>query len=319
MTAALAPTPAGPRSLGPGPAVLAFDVGGTDVKSALVDRSGALRGLRRTSSPAPGADSPQRLLDLLVRLADDLREDHPGIEPDAAGLVVPGIVDAPAGIAVFSSNLGWRDAPLRDLATARLGLPVAFDHDVATGSWAEHRIGGARPFDDAVVLIIGTGVAGTLILDGRLHAGGGYAGEIGHSPLGDWPCPCGARGCLEAVASAGAIARRYRDESGRTPDGAREVLALAASGDAVASRVWDEALDALAMSLAQLTAVLAPQAVVIGGGLSRAGAPLFDELRRRLADRLSFHRLPELVPAELGGDAGILGSALRARALREAS
>ena len=299
--------------IGAGAPVLAFDVGGTDIKSALFDATGAAVGLRRTPTPVGGDDPVGSLIDRLAELADELREQHPEIVPEAVGLVVPGIVDADSGIAVFSSNLGWRDAPIRDLAAARFGLPVGFDHDVRSASWAERVLGGAREYADAVVLIIGTGIAGALLVGGQPYTAGGYAGEIGHSPIGEWPCPCGARGCLEARASAGAISRRYAEETGTVVDGAREVIALASAGDETAARIWNEALDALAMSIAQLTAVMAPQAVVIGGGLSRAGGALFDELRTRLADRLSFHRIPVLVPAELSGNAGILGSALRAR------
>lgn len=300
-------------SIGAGAPVLAFDVGGTDIKSALFDADGTVLGLRRTPTPVRGEGSPARLMERLAELADELRAQHPDVVPQAVGLVVPGIVDAESGIGVFSSNLGWRDAPMRDLMAARFGMPVAFDHDVRTASWAEHVLGGARDYANAVVLIIGTGIAGALLVDGRPYTAGGYAGEIGHSPLGEWPCPCGARGCLEAIASAGAISRRYTEATGDPVDGAREVIARAAAGDDTAARIWNEALDALTMSIAQLTAVIAPQAVVIGGGLSRAGSALFDELRTRLADRLSFHRIPALVPAELSGDAGILGSALRAR------
>lgn len=300
-------------TIGAGAPVLAFDVGGTDIKSALFDAHGTALGLRRTPTPAGGEDSPTRLIDRLAELAGELRAQYPLAQPKAVGLVVPGIVDAENGIGVFSSNLGWRDAPIRDLMAARFGMPVAFDHDVRTASWAEHVLGGARDFADSVVLIIGTGIAGALLVDGRPHTAGGYAGEVGHSPIGEWPCPCGARGCLEAVASAGAISRRYTDATGEVVDGAREVIARASAGDETAGRIWNEALDALTMSIAQLTAVIAPQAVVIGGGLSRAGGALFDELRSRLAERLSFHRIPALVPAELSGNAGILGSALRAR------
>ena len=300
-------------TIGAGAPVLAFDVGGTDIKSALFDADGTALGLRRTPTPAGGEDSPARLIDRLAELSDELRAQHPEVVPEAIGLVVPGIVDPERGIGVFSSNLGWRDAPMRDLMAARFGMPVAFDHDVRMASWAEHVLGGARDYANAVVLIIGTGIAGALLVDGRPYTAGGYAGEIGHSPIGEWPCPCGARGCLEAIASAGAISRRYTESTGEIVDGAREVIARAAAGDETAARIWNEALDALTLSIAQLTAVIAPQAVVIGGGLSRAGGALFDELRSRLADRLSFHRIPELVPAELSGNAGILGSALRAR------
>lgn len=302
------------EGIGPGSAVLAFDVGGTDIKSALFDAEGRAVGLRRTPTPAPGTDAPASLIARLVELAAQLRTEHPAIVPAAVGLVVPGIVDEVAGIGVFASNMGWRNAPIRALAEEAFGLPVAFDHDVRTAGWAEHVLGGGRAYANSVALIIGTGIAGALLVGGRPYTAGGYAGEIGHSPIADGPvCACGARGCLEAVASAGAIARRYTAETGIAVDGAKEVIARAADGDAVAARVWDEALDALTLSLAQLTAVIAPEAVVIGGGLSRAGGALFDELRRRLAERLSFHRIPDLVPAQLLGNAGILGAALRAR------
>lgn len=302
------------QTLGAGAPVLAFDVGGTDIKSALFDADGIARGLRRTPTPLADGDRTDVLLDRLESLAAELRAAHPDIVPRAAGLVVPGIVDADAGLGVFASNLGWHNEPIRDRAAVRLGLPVAFDHDVRAASWAERRLGGARDYADAVVLVIGTGIAGALLVGGVPYTAGGYAGEIGHSPIADGPlCPCGARGCLEAVASAGAIARRYRDATGVVPDGAKDVIARAAAGDEVAAEIWNSALDALTLSLAQLTAVVAPEAVVIGGGLSRAGGALFDELRTRLAARLSFHRLPVLVPAELSGNAGLLGAALRAR------
>ncbi|SJN38377.1 Predicted N-acetyl-glucosamine kinase 2, ROK family [Microbacterium esteraromaticum] len=298
-------------TIGRGVPVLAFDVGGTDIKSALFDADGTALGLRRTPTPVSGG--AEGLMERLAELADELKEQHPLVVPEAVGVVVPGIVDAESGIAVFSSNLGWRGAPIRDLASARFGMPVAFDHDVRAASWAERVLGGAREYANSVVLIIGTGIAGALLIDGRPYMAGGYAGEIGHSPIGEWPCPCGARGCLEAVASAGAISRRYAEATGVSIGGAKEVISRVAAGDEVAGQIWNEALDALTLAIAQLTAVIAPDAVVIGGGLSRAGDALFDELRTRLADRLSFHRIPQLVPAELSGNAGILGSALRAR------
>ncbi|WP_460798082.1 ROK family protein [Microbacterium sp. GXF0217] len=304
----------GTAPIGAGAPVLAFDVGGTDVKSALFDADGAALGLRRTPTPHLRADPAAALIHELGVLADELRVRHPLVVPQAAGIVVPGIVDADAGVGVFASNLGWRAAPLRRLAEDRLGLSVAFDHDVRTASWAEYRLGGARGQANVVVLIVGTGIAGAILVDGVPYTASGYAGEIGHSPIADGPlCACGGRGCLEAVASAGAIVRRYAAETSTVPEGARDVIARAAAGDAVAARIWDEALDALTLALAQLTAVLAPDAIVIGGGLSRAGGALFDEVRTRLDARLSFHRRPELVPAQLQGDAGLIGAALRAR------
>ncbi|MDL9978970.1 ROK family protein [Microbacterium sp. ASV49] len=301
-------------TLGRGRPILAFDVGGTDIKSALFDADGRAVEVERTPTPLAGADTPAALARRLAEIGSDLSARYPEVRPQAAGVVVPGIVDPERGIGIYASNLGWRDAPIRELAGSALGLPVHFDHDVRAAAWAEHLLGGARAFDDVVVMVIGTGIAGSLIVDGKLHPAGGYAGEIGHSPVADGPmCPCGARGCLETVASAGAIARRYAELAGVVPDGAREVLAHAAGGDPVAWQVLDGAIDALVLALAQLTAVLAPEAIVIGGGLSRAGDALFEPLRTRLDERLSFHRRPLLLPAELGEDAGLLGAALIAR------
>ncbi|WP_235508435.1 ROK family protein [Agromyces sp. Soil535] len=304
-----------PAPLGAGPAVLAFDVGGTDTKSALVDRDGRVLGLRRTPTPTGGDDPAGDVVDALAALAREHRAEHPDVRPVAVGVSVPGLVDEAAGVGIFASNLGWREAPIRDLAARALGLPVAFGHDVRAAGDAEHRLGAARGYGDVVVLAVGTGIAGALVLGGHPYAGGGYAGELGHAlsdPDGE-PCACGARGCLETIASAGAIARRYTAASGIAVPGAREVLAAAQAGDAAARRVWDDAVRALAEALARLVATVAPEAVVIGGGLAQAGPALFEPLAARLDALLSFHRRPALLQARLGDDAGLLGTALAAR------
>lgn len=305
--------------LGPGAAVLAFDVGGTDMKSAIVDAEGRVLGLRRTPTPRDSGDPAGAIVAALAELARLHRSEAPGVQPIAAGVSVPGLVDERAGVGIFASNLGWRDAPIRELADRALGLPVAFGHDVRAAGDAEHRLGAARGLGDVVVLAIGTGIAGSLVLDGRPYSGGGFAGELGHAlsdPDGD-PCTCGARGCLETIASAGAIARRYAAASGTSVPGAREVLAAAQSGDADAVRIWDDAVRALAEAIARLVASIAPEAVVIGGGLAQAGPALFEPLGKRLDGLLSFHRRPALIRARLGDDAGLLGTALAARDLAD--
>jgi glucokinase len=280
--------------------VVAVDVGGTDMKAALAD--GDAKALAFRSQPTP--PTPAGIVDAIAALVDEHAPAH------AIGLAVPGVVDEERGVAVWSENLDWEDVPLVAMLSERCGLPVALGHDVRTGALAETRLGAARGIEDVVYLSIGTGIAAGVVLGGRMHAGGGYAGEIGHTPAGhDEPCACGGRGCLEAIASAAAIARRYTARSGRPAAGAAEVLA-ARDPDALA--VWDQALDALAGALAWLASVLAPEAVVIGGGLSRAGATLFDPLNDRLARHLTFQRVPRLVPAALGDRAGCIGAALLA-------
>ena len=306
--------------LGPGEAVLAFDVGGTDTKSAVVDRSGRVLGLRRTPTPRLGDDPAGAVVSSLAALAREQLDQVPDVRPVAAGVSVPGLVDERAGVGIFASNLGWRDAPIREIAEQELGLPVAFGHDARAASDAEYRLGAAAGYRDLVVLTIGTGIAGGLVLGGRPYTGGGFAGELGHAlsdPEGE-RCACGSIGCLETISSAGAIARRYTAASGIAVPGALEVLVAAAAGDVDAMRIWDDALRALAEQLARLVAILAPEAVVIGGGLAQAGPALFQPLAERLDALLSFHRRPALVRASLGDDAGLLGTALAARDLADA-
>jgi glucokinase len=307
--------PAAP-TLGPGAAVLAFDVGGTDMKAALIDETGRLLELERVRTPVSATGSVDAIFDEIGRLAAEFRARHPGLMLRAAGLLVPGYVDDNSGIGIFSENLGWRDVPFRTRASALLGMPVAFSHDVRGAGEAEYRLGAAAPFNDVVVMAIGTGIAGAIFLAGAIHVGGGLAGEMGHSIVADGPdCACGGRGCLEAVASAGAIARRYNALTGASVPGAKEVLERASAGDPAAVTVWESALDALALDLSHTVALLAPEAIVLGGGLANAGDALFEPLRRRLDALLTFHRRPLLLPASIGENAGVIGAALKARDL----
>jgi glucokinase len=281
--------------------VVGIDVGGTDMKAALLD--GDARTLDRRSQPT--RPSPARIVDAVAELVEEWR-------PAAAiGLAVPGVVDEQRGVAVWSENLDWRDVPFVAQLSDRCGVPTVLGHDVRTAALAETRIGAARGMSDVVYVSIGTGIAAGIVLGGRIHSGDGYAGEIGHTaaPGHDEPCACGARGCLEAVASAAAIARRYTARTGRPATGAADVLR---AGDPDARAVWDEAVDALAASLAWIASVLAPEVIVIGGGLSGAGAALFDPLSDRIPRHLTFQRVPRLVPAALGDRAGCIGAGLLA-------
>jgi glucokinase len=301
-------------SAGPGAAVLAFDVGGTDMKAALLDEHGRMLESTRVPTPLAGERTGDRVVEEVSRIAEELTARHPEAHPRAAGLLVPGHVDDARGVGVFAENLGWREFPFRDRAQAALDLPVGFGHDVRGAGEAEHRMGAARGFDDVVVVTIGTGIAAAVFIDGRLHTGGGLAGEIGHDRVAEGPvCACGGHGCLEAVASAAAIARRYTLRTGRRVAGAKDVLDLKRAGDPNAATDWSIALDALALGLSHVVALLAPQAIVVGGGLSEAGEELLQPLRERLDGILTFHRRPQLIKASIGADAGLFGSALVAR------
>ena len=219
-------------------------------------------------------------------------------------------------MALYSANIRWRDIPLRALLEERLKLPAAVAHDVRAASLGEGARGAARGLRDYLFVGIGTGIGGGMVAEGQLVRGAhGQAAEIGHVIVqpGGPLCGCGARGCLEALASAAAIARRYRDRAGAGEEvTAENVAGLVAGGDALAGEVWQEAVEALAFGLAQYVSLLDPAAVVIGGGLSAAGDTLLSPLRSALASRLTFQVMPDVRLARLGDDAGCTGAALLA-------
>jgi glucokinase len=292
---------------------VALDVGGTTIKGAVVDHDGTV--LSRLRRPTPTRDhAPEEILAAILATVDELTAAAPpNVGVGAVGLVVTGIVDERRGMAVHSENVGWREVPVRSLVEQATKLPVGFGHDVRAGALAEWRLGAGRGLEDLVFVPIGTGVSAGIIVQGRLISGGGNAGEIGHVDVGHGEsCPCGGRGCVEAVASAAAVARRYAAISGRPVSGAREVAERMVGGDPAARQVWTDATEALALALAWVSVVLAPQAILLGGGLARAGSLLFEPVRQALAGHLGVVRQPQLVPATLQDEAGCLGAALLA-------
>ena len=297
--------------------VVACDVGGTGIKAGLVDPVGRVHRAVTVPTPVVDGDGDATAKAVLDQVAELISELAAGEAPAGVGLIVPGLVDTDTGTAVYAENLGWRDVPFVDRLTEASGLPVAFDHDVRSAGLAEQRFGAGRGYRDVAFVPIGTGISAALMLDGRPYRSA-WAGEIGHIDVGSGlPCPCGARGCLETVASAAAIARRYTERSGRPVAGALDVAgrlgADTGDGDADARAVWDEAVDALAFVLAVTAGVVAPELIIIGGGLSGAGAVLLEPLRKGVARRVTPPQLqPQLVGAALGEQAGLLGAALLA-------
>ncbi|WP_307538013.1 ROK family protein [Streptomyces sp. V3I8] len=297
--------------------VIALDVGGTGMKAALVGADGGLlHQARRTTGRERG---PHAVVESILAFAADLRahgERHFGEPAAAAGVAVPGIVDADRGIAAYAANLGWRDVPLRDLLSERLsGVPVALGHDVRTGGLAEGRIGAGRGTDRFLFVPLGTGIAGAIGIDGRVEAGAhGFAGEIGHIVVrpGGAPCPCGQRGCLERFASAAAVSEAWAAATGDPAADAADCAKAVESGDPRARTVWQAAVDALADGLVTALTLLDPRTLIIGGGLAEAGDTLFTPLRAAVERRVTFQKLPSIVPAALGDTAGCLGAGLLA-------
>ncbi|GGV69615.1 ROK family protein [Streptomyces thermoviolaceus] len=296
--------------------VIALDVGGTGMKAALVGADGIL--LHQARRPTGRERGPGAVVEAITGFAADLYAwgtEHLGEPAAAAGVAVPGVVDEVRGVAVYSANLGWRDQPLREQLTERLGMPVALGHDVRTGGLAEGRIGAGRGAARFLFVPLGTGIAGAIGIDGRVEAGAhGVAGEIGHIVVrpGGHACPCGQRGCLERYASAAAVGRAWAAACGDAEADAADCAKAVASGDPRARTVWQEAVDALADGLVTALTLLDPDTLIVGGGLAEAGDVLFEPLRRAVGRRLTFQTLPSIVPAALGDAAGCLGAGLLA-------
>ena len=289
--------------------VAAVDIGGTRIKAALVDRSYAV--LAQTTTPTPadiGADIGGVVAATVKALLGSV---PPGrvAHVVGCGVVVPGLVDEEHGIGIYSSNLGWRDLAIRAQVESFLGLPAVVGHDVRAGLLAESRLGAARGHRQVLFMPLGTGIAGALLLDGAVVSADGWAGELGHvviDPSGP-PCACGQRGCLEVLASAGAIERIYGAQSG-VARSAEDIAARAAAGESLASSIWAGAVRALGQAIVMTVTLTGVDLVLVGGGLSQSGEVLLEPLREDVAGRLTFQRPPTIQRAGLGDRAGSLGA-----------
>lgn len=285
--------------------VLGIDVGGTTIKGEVTDRDGAVLAASTVATPQGAA-----AVEAIAALGADLIAQVPVAR---AAVLLPGIVDD--GDAVFSANIGWRDQPVRDVVAARWGIQVLVDHDVAAAGWAEWRFGAGRGFDDVLVLIVGTGISGSLTVGGRQVRGGrGQPGEYGHIPVrpDGIACACGNIGCMETVASAAAIAREYTRRSGREIGGAADVFAVLES-DPIARGVWVDAVDAMADGLVGVIHAVTPELLVLAGGLAGAGAAVTEPLYTALSTRLTVAPAPEVVVGKFGVRAGLVAAGLSAR------
>ncbi|GAA2298563.1 ROK family protein [Streptomyces kunmingensis] len=305
--------------------VAALDIGGTKIAGALVDDRGRI--LARAQQPTPAQEDGETVMGAVDAVLAELTVSELWPRTRAVGIGSAGPVDRSAGTVSPVNVPGWRDFPLvsrvREIAG---GLPVELVGDGVAMTAAEHWQGAARGHDNALCMVVSTGVGGGLILGGQLHPGPtGNAGHIGHISVdldGD-PCPCGARGCVERIASGPNIARRALADGwrpGADGDASAAAVARAAhAGDPVAVASFERAAQALAAGIAATATLVEIDIAVIGGGVAKSGDVLFVPLRRALRDyaTLSFVQRLTVAPASTGTDAGLVGAA--AAALRSDS
>jgi glucokinase len=304
-------------------AALCLDLGGTQLRTALVRRDGTLLGRQTVPTPA-GADE---LVAVAVASLRRTRESTAGlseVEPVAVAISAPGPLDPGAGALIDPPNLApstW-GLPLADLVAAELGLPTTMDKDTNVAALGEGFFGAAAGISDFVYLTISTGVGGAVVTTGRLlHGPDGVAGELGHLTIDayDGPiCGCGARGHLEAIASGSGIARAAQVAGLAVAAGsAREVADLADAGNQVAAGIMERARGAVAAAIVTIVDVFNPDLVIVGGGIAAAeGERLLGPAREqvaRTAFRVQANRA-RIVASRLGDDVSLVGGLILANA-----
>jgi glucokinase len=291
---------------------LALDIGGTKIAAGLVDNDGTLVHHAKLPTPDGDAEAIWTVVDTL--LTEALAEAAGGVR--GVGISSAGPIDLPTGTVSPINIVEWQRFPIVDRVKALTGAPVRLGGDGLCMALGERWRGAARGADFLLGMVVSTGVGGGLVLDGAPYDGRtGNAGHVGHvvvDPDGG-PCTCGGRGCVETIAAGPRMAHWAREQGWDAPPeaDAKELADAANAGDPVALRAFRRGATAVAAMIASVGAVCDLDLVVIGGGVAKSGALLFDPVREALATyaRLDFIRNLRVVQAELGGEAGLVGAA----------
>lgn len=307
---------------------IGIDLGGTQLRAALVDRAGVIVGRAADATDVGGG--PEAIVGQMMRLCAAIGVGEHAARIAGVGVSAPGPLDSEAGTIIAIPTLpGWEEFPLAATLAGKFGLPVVVENDGIAAANGEWRFGSARGLDHFVYVTVSTGIGGGVVVDGRLlHGRRGLAGHVGHMVIApDGPvCSCGARGCFEALASGSALARAGREAAAMEPDSAlarehpaaaltgRDVVEAARKGDRTALGLLEREANWLGTGFASLAHLYSPQAIVMGGGVSQA----FDLLETGIAATFRSTAMPPfrdvaIVTATLGDNAGLAGAAALVR------
>jgi len=308
---------------------IGIDVGGTKIAAGVVAEDGQLVASTRIDSPA---EEPAAIADDIAGLVTELAGEH---QVTAVGVAAAGFINLARTEVMFAPNLAWREEPLRQLIADRIDLPVVLENDANAAAWAEYRFGSGQGARALLMATIGTGIGGGLVLGGQVFRGGfGVAAEFGHMrvvPNGRL-CACGLHGCWEAYGSGTGLTARARELASESPRRATTLLDLAGgepagikgpmvsraaeAGDLVAKEAFLDLARWIGEGLGSLAAVIDPDVIVVGGGVSESDELDMDRIRAAFehAETGFGHRpAPEIRRAALGNDAGLIGAADLAR------
>ena len=305
---------------------IGIDVGGTKVLGGVVSASGEILINARRDTPREGGKA---LTQTIADVANELLSKYP---VESIGVSAAGFISSDRRTILATPNIaGWNGVNLERELTEILGKRIVLENDANAAAWGEFKFGAGRGRNDLMLLTLGTGVGGGLILDGSLFRGAfGIGAELGHMrivPDGHL-CGCGVRGCLEQYASGSALMRHAREAISASPDIARNLLArgngtleglkgehiteAAREGDPVALAAFNTMASYLGAGIASLCAVIDPSCIVLGGGVIDAGEIFLGPTREAALRLIPFsgkHPYPEIIAAELGNSAGLVGVA----------
>ena len=312
-----------------GKPVLAIDLGGTKIITAIISADGGMIAVERC--PTLADEGPQSVINRLFSAIDQLLERN-RLEPSGlAGISIAaaGGIDTARGLITMSPNLpGWKDIPLRGMVREKYGVDTFLVNDASAAALGEHRFGAGKGASNLIYLTVSTGIGGGIIVDGELYTGPcGSAGEVGHMTIAvNGPkCACGNTGCWETLASGTAVAReavkriRNGEKSsvvdlvgGKIGEITAEKVGVAAQGgDPLAREVIATAATYLGVGMVNLVNIFNPELIIVGGGMAKLGDLLLDPARRLVEERAFpiSAKAVRIVTAQLGDEAGVYGAA----------
>lgn len=304
------------------------DLGGTNLRAAVVDEDHKV--LSKFECPTLAEEDREavikRLVDGITEAVELSGDKMSSIA--AIGMGVPGPLNQDTGLVYRLTNMpGWLNVPLAAIIGERLKVKTFLENDANCAGWGEFVAGAGQGVRHMMMVTLGTGVGGAIIIDGKLHTGrDGAAGELGHICIidGGRLCGCGARGCVEAYASARSVAGRFKellDQGWKSPLASKrdyltsaDVYMAAANDDPVALHIVEETGHYLGVMASSIAELLNPERCVVAGGMIQAGPMLFDAMRTTCLNRNDHPgRTMEILPAALGGNAGLVGAASHAK------
>lgn len=305
--------------------IVGVDLGGTKIAAGLLNEQGEM--LCRSQMATAGLKSSEEVIAAIVDSIMEVSGNHP---ISGVGVASPGAVDSRGGVILHGTNLpGWSNIPLQAELESRLGVPVKLVNDANAAAWGEYVYGAGQGAENMVYVTLSTGIGSGLVLDGRLFLGSNsFAGELGHTVIDPHGalCGCGRNGCWETFASGTAIARLAREAMERSssfsrmaelaasenvPVSAKHVFQAVELDDAVACETLDYVIQYTGLGLMNIIHSYNPDCIVIGGGVSRAGAALFEPLRKKTDELVMqpYRSTYTIRPAQLKDDVGIIGAA----------